>query len=383
MLLVIPYNTDAPLYHLPLATGGIIIVNILAYCLQVAFPDASEAFILQFGVINPIQWLTSFFMHADIFHLLGNMSFLFIFGLVVEGKIGWKLFVPLYLAIGLACSVILQTLMIGASEGGALGASAAVYGIMAVAMFWAPMNEINCKCIGWLIFYPFAFGFDISISSLAFFYLAGDFFWAYLIGFSMNSSFAHLTGAIIGGVFGYLLIKYRRVNCEGYDLFSMWQGKTGEKPPPTIAEEKEQEQRAEELKIEFQNEIKKFNSYVKAGHVDMAHLKMTHLKRMNKRFKPGKEAGWLMVQGLIKKQKNEAAVELIEEMIGYYPDIKTTLLINLSKIFLQKMDRPRKAIETLNRLSIEEMTDAQAATKEKIVCAAFHRMDEGQLEVGD
>lgn len=383
MLLIIPYNTDAPLYHLPYATGGIIIANIVAYCLQLAFPDSNEAFMLQFGTINPVQWLTSFFMHADIFHLLGNMSFLFIFGLIVEGKIGWKLFTGLYLAIGLACSIFLQTIMLWASEGGALGASAAIYGIMAVAMFWAPMNEINCKCIGWVFFYVFAFGFEVSISSLAFFYLAGDFFWAHMTGYSMSSHFAHLTGAVFGGVFGYLFIKYRLVNCEGYDLFSMWSGKLGEKPPPTIAEEKEQKQRAEELKIEFQNEVKKFNSYIKAGHTEMAHMKLTHLKRLNRRFKPGKEAGWLMVKGLVSKQKYEAAVELMEEMIGQYPDIKSTLLINLAKIFLQKMDRPRKAIETLNRLSVDELTRQQAIEKDKITRAAFQSMDGGHLEIGD
>ncbi len=57
-------------------------------------------------------------------HLVGNMFFLWGFGLVVEGKLGWWRFLLLYLTIGAIYSVIIQTSMLGATEGGALGASA-------------------------------------------------------------------------------------------------------------------------------------------------------------------------------------------------------------------------------------------------------------------
>lgn len=383
MLLFVPYNTDAPIYHFPYATIGLIVVNALVYCLQLAIPAFDEGFRLQFGTLNPLQWVTCFFMHAGIFHLIGNMIFLWIFGLIVEGKVGWKLFLVLYMSIGLVSSFILQLLMITSPEGAALGASAAIYGLMAVAMIWAPVNEISFKVFGLIFFYVIASGFEVSVSNLVFFYLAGDFFWAYMSGFSMSSQFAHLTGAAIGGFVGYQFLNRRLVNCEGYDLMSMWRGKLGEKPEPTIAEEQKAKRLRDERKIEFQNEVAKFREYVNSSHIEMAFVKLTHLKRQNSRFKIDKETGWKLVQGLIDKQKTESAAELVEELISKYPESRSTLILNLALIHVQKMDRPRKAIDTLGRLKTNQLNEKQAALRAKIKRLAFKKIEDGQLEIGD
>jgi membrane associated rhomboid family serine protease len=71
-------------------------------------PSRSEGtLLLQYGAgLKPWQWMTSIFMHAGIGHLLGNMIFLWAFGLIVEGKIGWLPFTLLYLAIGCGQSAL-------------------------------------------------------------------------------------------------------------------------------------------------------------------------------------------------------------------------------------------------------------------------------------
>jgi membrane associated rhomboid family serine protease len=87
--MLIPYSTDAPIYHWPITTVLLIAVIVLAFCGEVANPDQVSAFILAFGDgLHPLQWLTCNFMHADFFHIAGNMVFLWCFGLIVEGKLG-------------------------------------------------------------------------------------------------------------------------------------------------------------------------------------------------------------------------------------------------------------------------------------------------------
>ncbi|HEV3416610.1 MAG TPA: rhomboid family intramembrane serine protease, partial [Pirellulales bacterium] len=89
--MLIPYNTDAPLYHFPFVTIGLIAVNaiVLVVTMQ-ADPSAVKPWELQFGHgLQPGQWVSNNFLHSDIVHLLGNMFFLWGFGLVVEGKLGW------------------------------------------------------------------------------------------------------------------------------------------------------------------------------------------------------------------------------------------------------------------------------------------------------
>ena len=103
--LMIPYSTDAPLYHLQIGTGVLILAN--AICFVIHGHPTSGASILEFGgILNPLEWVSSMFAHAGIGHLLGNMYFLAVFGLIVEGKLGCKRFVLLYLSTGLIDSAL-------------------------------------------------------------------------------------------------------------------------------------------------------------------------------------------------------------------------------------------------------------------------------------
>ena len=61
-----------------------------------------------------------------------------------QGKVGWLGFLAIYNGIGVVQSGVEQTLMLGADTGASLGASSIVYGLIAMAMVWAPRNELNC-----------------------------------------------------------------------------------------------------------------------------------------------------------------------------------------------------------------------------------------------
>ena len=133
-----PYGTDAPIYHWPFTTVALIVVNALVLCAELASPEQVAPFILVFGDgLHPVQWITNNFLHAGPFHLVGNMLFLWSFGLVVEGKLGWYKTLAVYLGIGTVYGLIVQSLMLG-SSGGALGASGVIFGSMAMCLVWAP-----------------------------------------------------------------------------------------------------------------------------------------------------------------------------------------------------------------------------------------------------
>ncbi|MFK7821318.1 MAG: rhomboid family intramembrane serine protease, partial [Planctomycetaceae bacterium] len=120
MLFLFPINTDAPVNYFPAGTIGLIVTNIVVFILTGLNqrPDLADPWILWFGAIRPHQWLTAFFMHAGFAHLIGNMIFLWAFGLVVEGKLGWKKFIPLYLMLGISQCAVEQFVMWGADAEG-------------------------------------------------------------------------------------------------------------------------------------------------------------------------------------------------------------------------------------------------------------------------
>src|SRR5688572_17077130 len=115
--MLIPYNTDAPIYHWPYATLGTIILNALIYLgITSLGPESQEwiyqHFILIYGEWNPLQWLTSNYMHGGFMHVLGNMIVLWGIGIIIEGKVGWWGFLAIYNGIGVVQSGIEQTLML-------------------------------------------------------------------------------------------------------------------------------------------------------------------------------------------------------------------------------------------------------------------------------
>ncbi len=108
--MIIPWGTDAPLYHRPFATIALIVINTLILVLVPREEYADYVLVLGDG-IHPVQWLTNNFLHSGPIHLIGNMIFLWTFGLVVEGKLGWWRFTLVYLLLGVVDSGLMQTLV--------------------------------------------------------------------------------------------------------------------------------------------------------------------------------------------------------------------------------------------------------------------------------
>lgn len=223
--MIFPYSTDAPLYHLPLVTGGIIAANIVIFfatTFQIMIgtmePEQLDWLLIQFDQINPLQWLTGSFMHAGFGHLIGNMFFLFCFGLVVEGKIGNAKFLALYLGICLLIGAAAQIPMflIG-GEGAALGASGAITSLMVIALIWAPENEISFF-YWFLIFLMGTVEFRIIV--VCQFFIGLDVLTLFFNGFSMSGAMGHIIGALMGVPIAIYLLRIGMVDCEGWDIIS-------------------------------------------------------------------------------------------------------------------------------------------------------------------
>lgn len=226
MFFLFPYRTDAPVYHFPWAT-----IALVAGCVGATIAMFSGAFdpddwILDYRTIAPLQWVTSNFLHADWSHLISNMVFLWVFGLIVEGKVGWLRFLAICLTIGVVQCAIEQTLFFQlATDGGSLGASSVIFGLLAISLVWAPLNDVT-----WMfVFFRYGNTFEVKVRSVAFAFTALQFFWMGLgamlgAGFGPSSELLHLMGAAIGLPIGVIMLKKGWVDCEEWDWFSVRKG---------------------------------------------------------------------------------------------------------------------------------------------------------------
>ena len=281
--MMIPLSTDAPVYHYPFVSIVLIVVNVVAFLITGWGSDFDA--LMTWGLVHgeglhPIQWVTNNFIHGGFFHLIGNMIFLWGFGLVVEGKLGWWRFLLVYMGIGILQGALLQTVMLGydaekakiekldrfgfidieeekqqaveelrdegltdeeieeelenfeailAEEMGipkgsvSFGASTVIFGLLAMSLVWAPKNEVT---VMWLVGYR-AVTFEMTILWFAALFIGEDLLVATFLGFEMSTSTLHATGAILGGIAGVAMFKMNMVDCEDWDIFAVWSGKYG------------------------------------------------------------------------------------------------------------------------------------------------------------
>ncbi len=209
----------------PWATIGLIVVNVLVFGVSLgADPEETAQWMLVFGELDPLQWVTSLFLHGGWLHLAFNMLFLWIFGIVVEGVAGAPRFLALYISAGALESMVTQFLMLDAlpiegGEGGprgALGASGAVFGTVAAALLWAPRTRIE----GVLFLGLRAIPFGASVLLFAVLYLLAELArWA-LADFETSSELMHLLGAAVGWSLAWVMLRLGWVDTGGWDLFS-------------------------------------------------------------------------------------------------------------------------------------------------------------------
>jgi membrane associated rhomboid family serine protease len=385
MLFLIPTSTDAPIYHPPIATGAIIVANVLAFILQFSIPGFTEQWELNFGSFNPIHWLSCAYLHGDFFHLFNNMLFLFIFGLIVEGKIGWWRFAIVYNACAIAASILISIVTVAFSEGSCLGASCAIFGIMIIAFLWAPENEIHFKFFVIFFFRPYGSAFDISVSTLTYVFVALNFAVAAMSGFGISSAVLHLLGIPFGVAIGWGMLAARRVNCDGHDFISIMTGKRGQEQL-TVEEIAARDERRKELAREKREQLaeglKMVTHYVDKGHYEVGFKRFESLARKREGLVLDESLLVKMINGL-EKQPDQTKLyrKLLKYYAAHYQRLKVNVTFKLAKLLIQKDYQPRKAIKELQRLDQSTMSPSEQKMLAKLARVAKNQIAAGAIEI--
>ncbi len=384
MLIFLPTGTDAPLYHPPYATGGLILLNFFVFFAQLAAPEALDQYVLHYGSFNPITWITSIFMHGGWGHVIGNMIYLWTFGLVIEGKVGWWRYILIYLAIGVGGCGFEQVVTFWMS-GASLGASGAIFGLIAMAMVWAPENEANILVAGIFFFRPFVFNFQVSLSTLGFCMIGLEFLMASLFGFGMSSAVLHLIGAVPGFAVAYLMIKYRRVNCEGCDMISLWRGERG-KVTPTVQEEKAKKirraQAKENAKQEMETGLAMVDQHISAGRYEMGRNRFAMLKKRNHNLAMTEQQYVTLIKAFDKDPSTKSKIEpLIQDYLKHYSQYKTPFTLMLARSHILVQDRPRQGLVVLKTLQWKSLNAKQQEFVKQLLQRAKEMIADGVLEV--
>ncbi len=190
--------TKSLTFYIILATAAVWIVQLAAY----PFVDDIFALDPQVSLPKAYQFLTYMFLHATYAetagggvtiypaHLVLNMLVFAMFGFQLEQTIGKKKFIALYLIAGVGSAafyLFVAHAFIGASGSGLIGASGAVFGVLAAYAFKYPKSWV----------YMFGF-FPMPAALTVVFLLAEESLFGFMGLQPGVANFGHVGGIITG-----------------------------------------------------------------------------------------------------------------------------------------------------------------------------------------
>jgi membrane associated rhomboid family serine protease len=221
---MIPVRDNIRRRSVPFVTVILILFNILVFGFQVVVHGSLEVLVDRFAAVpahvthafsHPLDGLpvfatlfTSMFLHGGVFHLLGNMLYLWIFGDNVEDRLGHGTFLLFYLLCG-SIAGLTHILLHPSSTIPMVGASGAIAGVLGAYVLLYPFARVQVV-IPLILLFPV-----VQIPAL--FFLGGWFIIQLISGYTARSQeliggvawWAH-AGGFVTGVLWIILLRFGR-----------------------------------------------------------------------------------------------------------------------------------------------------------------------------
>ena len=253
MFVIIPWQVDVPRVRWPVANWLIMLATVIVFVVQVSewieYADQQDRVVVETTDGEPVvrraegdgdrQTLPGItgalmldgwgvaglfgymWLHGGLWHLLGNMLFLWIFGNAVCAKVGNLQYVALYVLLGVAAGVA----HVLSGGGTAVGASGAINGVVGMYLVLFPENDITC--IFWFLL-VIVRRFTVSSFWMIGFWLVWDVLGVFCGGADAGIAYyAHVGGFASGFGVAWLMCYTGWVTMEVYEksLLQMWQGR--------------------------------------------------------------------------------------------------------------------------------------------------------------
>ncbi|GAB4323739.1 MAG: rhomboid family intramembrane serine protease [Candidatus Zixiibacteriota bacterium] len=165
---MLPLKDDNPTYHMPIVTMALIALNVIVHLYQMSLGPEAPLFVIEYGLIpyelvrgveltpqlavpSSLNVITSMFIHGGLFHLGGNMLYLWIFGNNVEDVLRPIHYVIFYILSGIFASLLFVATSPN-TDVPLVGASGAVSGVLgAYVARWPRARILTLIFFGWFI----------------------------------------------------------------------------------------------------------------------------------------------------------------------------------------------------------------------------------------
>jgi len=222
--MIIPIRTQSPIHRAPYVNFALIAANMLVFLVldeKLVGPAVKaikeDYLVLNAGEPRLWQFVTYQFLHADAWHLFGNMLFLWVFGNSVNGKMGGLPYFLFYISGGVFAAWGWASMTPGPSY--LLGASGSIAAVTTAYLALFPRSRVTVLI--WLIFIYF---FEVSAMVIILLkIIVWDNILAPSIGGSGNvANEAHLAGYLFGFLGAMVMLLVRALPRDQFDMLAVW-----------------------------------------------------------------------------------------------------------------------------------------------------------------
>jgi hypothetical protein len=256
---------------------------------------------------------------------------------------------------------------------------------MALAMVWAPRNDIQCYVVAFLR----VFDFGVAISTMCVLYIMVEIAIVAINKFSVSAELLHLVGAALGFATGCYMLKHELVDCENWDLFSLWEGKNKSTVgleerryvEPAVAIQQLSESGSFNFTAKARKDASRIDDLITEKKYRSALRELRQLQHLVPEHQL--EEGFLgdLIRGLYRQKKWEDVTPLIQEFIQRFPESCSSMCLRLSAIFLEVQKRPKAALRAARPIDETKLRPKQVKELSKIKRAAQKLIDSGHLEL--
>ncbi len=223
-MLVLPIRTESGSHRMPMVNYALIGANLLMYIVfnEGYFGRAVAGVRDQYMVFHSdtpslLQFFTYQFLHADASHLLGNLLFLWVFGNGVNAKMGdWPYFL-FYIAGGVFAAWGYATLKTEYFQ--LIGASGSIAAVTTAYLVLFPRSRVTV-----LVWFFFIYFFELPAMIIIGVKIV---LWDNIVSTMLASPSnvahqAHLAGYLFGFFAALLLLFFRALPRDQFDILSLW-----------------------------------------------------------------------------------------------------------------------------------------------------------------
>ncbi len=208
--MILPIGDINPCRRFPGVNYALMGANVVAFVMfGLAGGEAYARFVFDWGFIPAafqageshavVTLFTSMFLHGDVWHLAGNMLFLWICGDNVEDMLGSLGYLVFYLACGLAAGLAHYALNLSSGIP-CIGASGAISGVLGAYAVFFPHSRIKLL---YFVYYFYGVWIVPAIAAIGFWFAEQAIFTFLAVGSEQSTGVAyaaHVGGFLLGAV---------------------------------------------------------------------------------------------------------------------------------------------------------------------------------------